>query len=85
MTSELSGRVAIVTGASRGLGLAIASRFAWAGADLVICARDAERLEAAADVISSHRHHESQRVVFVPADVSRETDYRESMVETLSH
>jgi len=41
----LSGRVAVVTGASRGFGRATAERFAAEGASLVICARTPETLE----------------------------------------
>ena len=48
MDLGLSGRVAIVTGASKGLGLGAARALAAEGAKLVLCARDAERLEAAA-------------------------------------
>ncbi|MGH2351293.1 MAG: SDR family NAD(P)-dependent oxidoreductase, partial [Chloroflexota bacterium] len=45
---SLAGRTAIVTGGSRGLGLAIARVFAAAGAAQLLIARDAARLEAAA-------------------------------------
>lgn len=41
---ELKGRIAMVTGASRGLGKAIAVAFACKGATLIICGRDAEKL-----------------------------------------
>jgi short-subunit dehydrogenase len=44
---DLGGRVALVTGGSRGLGFAIADELASKGARLVICARDEERLERA--------------------------------------
>lgn len=44
---ELEGRSAIVTGASRGIGLAVARLFAAHGASLVMVARDPARLEAA--------------------------------------
>jgi NADP-dependent 3-hydroxy acid dehydrogenase YdfG len=36
---DLSGRVALITGATRGLGLAMSRAFAWAGADLVVASR----------------------------------------------
>ena len=42
---DLSGRVAVVTGASSGLGLQMSKGFALQGADLVIMARRIERLE----------------------------------------
>lgn len=45
---SLRGRVALVTGASRGLGFAMAQALAAAGAKVVLAARDAGRLEAAA-------------------------------------
>lgn len=44
---DLHGKTALVTGGSRGLGFAIASRLVDEGARVVICARDPERLERA--------------------------------------
>jgi short-subunit dehydrogenase len=46
---DLAGEVALVTGASRGLGLALARELASRSCPLVICARDAAELERAAD------------------------------------
>src|SRR5579864_3733996 len=43
----LSGRAAIITGASQGLGLEIAKAYVRAGASVLLCARDAARLDAA--------------------------------------
>lgn len=48
-TAALHGRVAVVTGGSKGIGKAIATEFATGGADLAICARGAEDLNAAAE------------------------------------
>ena len=50
---DLTDRVAIVTGGSKGLGLAMARGFAQAGADVVIASRKLEACEAAAEEIRS--------------------------------
>src|SRR5580704_13513658 len=44
----LQGKLAIVTGASRGIGWAVARRLGRMGAQLGLCARDARKLESAA-------------------------------------
>ena len=48
MTGEFTGRTAIITGASRGIGLAVATMLAARGASVVMLARDPQRLERAA-------------------------------------
>ncbi len=50
---SLKGRIALVTGASRGLGLAMARALGKAGATVVINARNAEALDAAAKTLTS--------------------------------
>ncbi len=48
---SLQGTVALLTGASGGIGSAIARRFAEDGIDLVLCGRDAEKLQQTADQV----------------------------------
>ncbi|MGC8601510.1 MAG: glucose 1-dehydrogenase [Thermoprotei archaeon] len=68
---DLSGRSAIVTGASSGLGVYFAEALAEAGADLVICARREEKLIANAKSIAER----TGRVVLpMRADVTLEQD-----------
>ncbi|HEY2450247.1 MAG TPA: SDR family NAD(P)-dependent oxidoreductase, partial [Mycobacterium sp.] len=50
--SNLSGRTAIITGASRGIGLAIAQRLAADGANVVLTARKQESADAAAKQVN---------------------------------
>jgi len=66
----MDGQTAVVTGASRGIGAAVTRHFADAGAHVVICARNAEPLEAVAS--DSHEHGGS--VTAVRADVRDEFD-----------
>jgi 7-alpha-hydroxysteroid dehydrogenase len=62
----LTDRVAIVTGAGRGIGAATARTFAGAGADVVLAARTREQLDAvAADV-----HAAGRRALVIPCDVN---------------
>ena len=49
---DLSGKVALVTGASKGIGSAIAAAYARAGADVAITGRDADGLSRTADAIA---------------------------------
>ena len=53
MTGPLAGATAVVTGASRGIGRAIALRLAEAGADIALWARDAAALQHVADEVAA--------------------------------
>jgi 3-hydroxy acid dehydrogenase / malonic semialdehyde reductase len=77
---NLKNRKVLVTGASGGIGLACANRFAEAGADLAICARNTGDLEAAADAI--RKEYRAQVLTFT-VDV-RERSQVEQMARQLS-
>jgi len=51
MTGALAGRIALITGASRGIGAAVAKRFAREGAHVILVARDGKSLEKTDDDI----------------------------------
>ena len=76
---ELEGKVAVVTGGSRGIGKAIAGLLADEGADVVISARTVDTLEASAKELAAAS---GRRVEPVPADLSTlegcETLFRET-------
>lgn len=70
---RLDGKVAIVTGASSGLGVAFAKGLAEAGADVVLAARRADKLKDTAALVEAA----GRRALVVQADVSRPDDCRE--------
>jgi len=67
---RLDGKVAIVTGASSGLGVAFAEGLAEAGADVCIAARRVERLEETRKLVEA----QGRRCVVVQADVAEPAD-----------
>ena len=68
MEISLAGRAAIVTGGSKGIGFAVATRFAASGADVAIVARSEGPLKEAVEAI---RKSTQTRVIGVQADVSK--------------
>src|SRR5829696_7886405 len=69
MDLQLTGKVAIVTGGSRGLGYASAAALVAEGCQVAICARGAERLAQAAESLRALARA-GARVLAVAADVS---------------
>src|SRR5215468_319271 len=63
---RVTGRVAVITGAGRGIGAATAVALAQAGADVVISARTGDQLTAVAREVEAA----GRRAVSVPADLS---------------
>lgn len=68
MDLQLSGKLALVTGASKGIGRATAAILAQEGCDLVMISRDAAILNGAADAI---RRRSSVSIRTIPADLSK--------------
>ena len=74
MNEQLSGKVAVITGASMGIGEALAKLFAAAGAGVVMASRDAGRVEAARSRVGN-----SERTLALACDVR----YREEVERLL--
>jgi 3-oxoacyl-[acyl-carrier protein] reductase len=84
-SGALGDRRALITGASQGLGLAIAHAYVQAGASVMLCARDEAQLAAARDEVAA-RAGGGQRVEAMRADVSVVDDVTrlvESAIERL--
>lgn len=76
---DLTGRVAVVTGASSGLGVQFAKALAGQGADLVLLARRKDRLDDVAEQIRAM----GRRCLTVQCDVTRIGDVQNAVKETL--
>lgn len=78
---ELNGKRAIVTGGSKGIGLAVARGLATEGADVVLAARSAEPLEAAAAALAAET---GRRALAVPTDTGDDDQVRELVRRTVA-
>ena len=78
---DLSGRVALVTGGSKGLGRTIAGALATAGADVAIASRTRSDLDSVAETL----RETGRRVLPVPTDLSSEESIRYMVQQVLDH
>jgi NAD(P)-dependent dehydrogenase (short-subunit alcohol dehydrogenase family) len=79
MDVSLAGRTAVITGASKGIGLAIAKRFAASGAEVAIIARGREALDDAVKAIGAN----GRRVVGIQGDVAIAADVKRAYDEAM--
>lgn len=79
--ADLRGKVALITGGSRGLGLALAEELGAKGCRLAICARDTDELERAARMLSSR----GVEVFAVPCDVTDREQVARLLQDVTAH
>lgn len=81
--SDLTGRTAIVTGASRGIGFAIAAELLARGAAVTITARKPEELTSAAEQLATTTPDGDKRVLALPSNVGDATSRHETVAATV--
>lgn len=77
---RLDGKVAVITGAGRGIGAACARAFADAGADVVVAARTREQIDRTAEEVRAR----GRRALALEVDVMREEQLEDLVAQTLA-
>jgi 3-oxoacyl-[acyl-carrier protein] reductase len=81
---DLRGQVAVITGANRGIGRAIAQVFVAAGARVALLARTTETLHEVAETLrQTHPAGDPSAVLALPADVAQEAQVNRAMQQVL--
>ena len=87
MNNFYKDKVIIVTGASSGIGLASATRFASLGAKIVLAARSIDKLEKIAEEINEkfNSQQSTSKVLCIKTDVTKEEDCKNLVEQTVKH
>jgi NAD(P)-dependent dehydrogenase (short-subunit alcohol dehydrogenase family) len=83
IADEFAGRVALITGAARGLGLAAAERFLAGGARVVVNVRRPEQAAAVAARLDGSGEGGGERVLVLPGDVASSATVRALVAQAL--
>jgi short-subunit dehydrogenase len=84
--NRLRGKVIVITGGSRGLGLAMAEELGRAGAKLALCARDSEELERARNLLlQRHCVRDPKNIFLAAADLRKVEEAEWLILETFRH
>ena len=78
---DMHGQVVLITGSSRGLGLALAEEFALQGARLVLSARDEQELERARQSLAN----QGAEVLAIPCDVTQREQVQHLVEQATTH
>ncbi len=80
---DLTGKVALITGSSKGIGRAIAEELARHGAQVVISSRKADACQEVVDSINKELHGKAGGAISIPANISRKEELQQLVETTL--